>query len=201
LRQAGYLFFLMAEKREAGALPLLYALIRAPEGADCLFYGNAQEELPRIIVSLFDGQLAPLIALAEDERADMEGRTATFAAMAGIALLDEAPGKPMRTAIETYLCGVARDAHPGDAAFWGGWAICAATIGLERLRPEIDQACEDMRIDAAVFTRENFDPLFEQMREDPSGATSLGSEILFPVEDAVEEIRAMEERIEELICP
>ena len=176
LQQAAAIFFLMAEKREKRALPLLLALIRAPECADIIFGGNAQEELPRLIVSLFDHDVAPLVALAQDARADMDGRMAVFAALAGIALLDEKPGKPARTAIEAFLEGVGREAHPGDSVFWGGWGICAAIIGLERLRPEIDQACEDMRIDAAFLTREDFASMFERMRTDPTGAETLASE-------------------------
>ena len=56
-----------------------------------------------------------------------------------------------------------------------------------------------MRIDAAFLTREDFAPMFERMRTDPTGAETLASEMLYPVEDAVEEFRLMEERLAELL--
>jgi len=66
-----YAMFLLAQFRDQGAYPLIVQLCRLPrETLDGLLGDTITEGLPRIIASVFDGNLAPVKSLIEDSSID-----------------------------------------------------------------------------------------------------------------------------------
>jgi hypothetical protein len=185
----------MAQKRETKAFPLLCAIARAPVDGVVPMFGFAIEaSLSQLFASLFDGNVEALTGIAELDRLDPMMRTTAFDALAIIAILrPEFRGK-----IEDWL--VDFSARGEEEVYWDGWALAAATLGMERLRPHIEAAIEDMRIDAAFVDMATLEPLFALARQDPTGRLTLEEEGVGYIDDAITHLRLLEEEEDALMA-
>lgn len=82
-----YALYLLAQFRERSAYPLVLALCGLPQGGlDALIGDTITEGLPRIIASVFDGDIAPIKSVIEDASIDEYVRASAIRSLSILAL-------------------------------------------------------------------------------------------------------------------
>jgi yecA family protein len=123
--------------------PLLRLLgLDRAEYLDDLFGNALTESLPRVLISTFDGDAAPLFELCSQKSADEHLRWGVFDAIARLTF-DGAIPRP--TTVE-FLSRFEREnlANPGEAA-WEGWQDAIALLGIEELHDRVRATWRDER--------------------------------------------------------
>jgi yecA family protein len=123
--------------------PLLRLLrLDRAEYLDVLFGNALTESLPRVIISVFDGDATPLFELCSQKSADEYLRWGVFEAIARLTS-DGAIPRPMTV---EFLSRFEREnlADPGEAA-WEGWQDAIALLGVEELRDRVRATWRDER--------------------------------------------------------
>jgi hypothetical protein len=181
-----FILFLVAEAREKRAFPAVCRLAQDPEALETALGDGITESLAAILIGTWDGDLARLQSLIEDEAADEFARSAGFDALTWLAATGAVP---LETA-EAYL----RDLHgrlrpQADSFAWVGWQQAVARLGLESLRPLAEDVFRRGLVDESIMGLKDFEG---DLREGVEAGAADGRLALLarhrvaPIEDAVE---------------
>jgi len=140
----GYGIYLAAQARDARAYPLLCALARHPTRLEELIGDGVTEDIEALFVRLFDGDVAPLKALIEDEGAYEFVREGALYALAWLT----AEGRVPRETMRDYLAWLFDHLRPQRGAnyVWIGWQSAVAALGFAEFTPQVMQLYKDGRI-------------------------------------------------------
>jgi yecA family protein len=145
--QANLLFWgihaLGAARRTELYRPLMRLVSECPAGVLDPLLGAAQTEtLGRIIISVFDGNPAPLLDACADREVDGYARWELIGALARLTF----DGAIARETMLEFLDRFEREplAEPDDDA-WQGWQDAISLLGLEEMRERLGAACREGR--------------------------------------------------------
>ena len=163
--------------------PALIKFLRGPPSrVDDLLGDAVTETLTRIIAGMFDGDVAPLLALIMDLGVDEFVRDAAMGALAFLVF----DGRIERSVAVEFLARFDRErtAPPGDAT-WHSWMAAVALLGLGDFSQRVRLAFEDGRIPADVTNEGDFRQLLAAARERPEDATRFEDENWGYIDDVV----------------
>ena len=148
-----YAVHLLGDRGDTAAFDDLCALAGDPDRADLILGDALTETMPRILVSCFAGDPAPLQRLIERRDADAVIRGAALIALAYLA----AAKRLTRTALHAYLAGLYDRLSPDDDAFvWHAWVTAVGLLGFGALAGKADTVFEQGRIPPELGTRRDF---------------------------------------------
>ncbi len=189
---------LMAQQRETSVFPLLRALARSPEGAPAIF-DEGSPALARVMISLFDGDGASLMAIASAPDIAWFARDAVFETLSRAA----ATGAIDRAALHAWLAAMPAQfddatADPLDAPL-GAWALAVARLGFDDLMPAVRAMFAGIETepgeDADDGGLEDIEAIFRMAREEPDPLAVFSRDGLEPIADAVADLRRVEEAL------
>jgi hypothetical protein len=149
-----FLVHLLGSWREPRAYDLLCRVLRSdPDRLEAALGDASTTTIPRIIVMLFDGDLAPLLGVVEDDDADEFARSSMLEALVALVML----GKVGRAEAIAYAAEFRSRiaAAPGNAVWWG-WAMLVADLKAHELRPLVEAAFADEMIGEEYMSWEEF---------------------------------------------
>jgi hypothetical protein len=123
--------------------PLVRLLRLDGEILDLLFGDALTETMAKILVSVFDGDIAPLGALLVDSTSDGAVRFEGFAALSYLTQTGRVPREQTRDLLVRF--DEKRAAVEGDIA-WAGWEEAIALLGLRELEPRVQAARREERL-------------------------------------------------------
>ncbi|MBO0903899.1 DUF1186 domain-containing protein [Jiella sonneratiae] len=145
---------LLAEWGEMAAwLPLLRLFAARPRSFEDIF-GDDTMVARAVMLSLFDGELAPLEALILDERQAEFDRWIFIEILGRLAT----QGRTDRGRVEDFVRSLDERLTPRrDYAAWDGWMTTVAALGLADMRESVARAIAEERITDVGVTIEDFD--------------------------------------------
>ena len=187
--EAFFTVHLCAEKRHTAIFAPLCGMI-ARDSSIARWLGDAvTETLPGILIRVFDGDVDPLKRAVESPAGDEFARAS---ALSALAYLVRSKAALSDAQMVDYLRRILDGSRPRqDCIIWMAWAACAANLGYEELRPEVELLNEEGSIPGCDFTPDLFDERVELVSRDPSGLIGFHSDLLRPVESAIEAIESM----------
>lgn len=155
----------LAEMGETRAYPPLLRLLGSDEIRASWMLGDAiTETLAQILIAVFDGDLAGLIALMENEDADEFIRDAAFSTWTYLVL----EGVIDRNLAHRYLMDFgARQGTEAGNFVWNGWSTAIALLGFDDLMPLVRKACDDDRVEPMNADYDDYVSLLERTRSEP----------------------------------
>jgi hypothetical protein len=143
-----FVYHLLAEWRVTEAYrPLIRLLRRDPAFVDALMDDGITECGARVVVSVFDGDLEPIIETALDPDAEEFVRGQMLDALAMLALR----AAPLRPAVEDFLRRfptLADDRTPDIV--WCSWSTAVAALGLTDMTEAVREVYEGGLIDPLI---------------------------------------------------
>ncbi|GJD76702.1 DUF1186 domain-containing protein [Methylobacterium goesingense] len=134
----------LAGARDTRVFEPLARLLRLDgEILDLLFGDALTETMTKILVSVFDGDIAPLGALLVDSTSDGAVRFEGFAALTYLTKTGRVPREQTRDLLVRF--DEKRAAVEGDIA-WAGWEEAIALLGLRELEPRVQAARREERL-------------------------------------------------------
>src|SRR5262245_22443864 len=115
---------------------------RSEDDLRCILGGSSTETLPKIIISVFDGDTGTLIDACADSRIEGFVRCGLIGALARLTF----DGAVARDTMMAFLDRFEREplAAPDDDA-WQGWQDAIYLLGLEEMRERLRAACRTGR--------------------------------------------------------
>jgi hypothetical protein len=149
-----FIVHLLAQFREKRAYPLLMRLLAwDPERLDEVLGDAITSTVPRLVVSLFDGDPAPIHRVIENPEADQYVRSGLFEALAYLVHI----GKTDREETAKYLLDVYWSLQPQGSSFlWVGWQSAISMLGLVDFRSLVRKAFASGKIDPSIMGYEHF---------------------------------------------
>ena len=179
-----YIVHLCGEKREERVYRPLCQLIAEGEAIVDVLDDGVTETLCGVLISVFDGDLAPLQRAIESETGDEYARAA---ALGALGYLVRARTVLNDVAMRAYLRRLRHVMKPrGDSVIWMSWAATAANLGYVDLRLDVATLNKDQFILEADFTLEDFDSQARLAREDADGLRGFAADAVGPFDDAIE---------------
>jgi hypothetical protein len=147
--------YILGAKREQGAFRPLLRLLRLGDTEIHRLLGDAvTEDLPRIAISLFDGDADALFDAIADQRRDEFVRYSLFKTAAFLAF----EGRIERERIVRFLERFWEERLAEDGAYvWIGWIEAIGTLGLRFLAPLVEKAWSSGRIPANIMEPRHFE--------------------------------------------
>ncbi len=181
-----FALFLLAQKREAGAMPLLRVLLKNPDGAESIFADDGSMALSRVVVSMFDGDIDALKAIVEDHDCAGYVHETVIEAIGFLA----ASGATDRSSVERWLeqlpeVYASRDEPGGELLAWG---FVVARLGMSS---SVETAKEKLKLlgDEDGEAGEELDVLRQMAREEPDPLAAFERDGVGPVVDALADIK------------
>jgi hypothetical protein len=180
-----FALFLLAQKRDAAAMPTLRKLLKDPDGAASIFADDGSMALTRVVASLFDGDIGALMAIVEDEASAGYVFETVLEAAAWLA----AAGATDRAVVEQWI-----DKLPGlfaereDAAGSTlAWGFVAARLG----RTESVEAAKELlrAFGDEGEAAEELDMLLRMALEEPDPLAPFARDGVGPVDDAIADLK------------
>ena len=174
----------MAQARDTRALaPLLRLLRQDEESLDAVLGDAVTATLARVLVSLFDGDPAPLFRLILDSTVDDYARMALFSACTFLTL----EGRIDRAAMHDLLVRF-DDAQAAveEAPAWIGWEESIAHLGFRDLAARAAAARADGRITDEISDAAWFKEALRKAETKPNDRDRLGPYQYGYLDDAVE---------------
>ena len=137
-----YAIHMLAERRDTAALRPLCRLLRDPELAELVLGDALTDTLPRVLVSLWDGDPASLQAVATDAGANEWCRVAAIDALAFFARTGRIGAEPMGGVLRAIHASLPATGHPA----WYAWTEADATLALDAFVPDAEAAYADGRV-------------------------------------------------------
>ena len=163
-----FIIYLVAQQQEARAFPALCRLARDAEAMEVAIGDGITEDLAGILARTFDGSLETLAGLADAVETDDFIRGAAIGALT----LLTAQGRIPATTTEAVL----RDLHDRwvarddpDEWIWVSWQQAVALLGLDSLRPIVDEVFRTGRIEPSIMELGHFET---DLREGLATATA-----------------------------
>ncbi len=183
---------ILGARRLGAAYRPLVAFLKGPQDRIEGLLGDAiTENLPRILLGLFDGDEQPLRELVTDRSVDEFVRAAALSALTFLAF----EGRIDRAAFEAFLLrfDAARLAAADDDVMWHGWMTAVAVLGLTAAVPRVRAAFADGRITPEWCDEDDFDELLKAAIERPNDRTRLKAEQIGYIEDVVDALEKFSE--------
>lgn len=178
---------LFAEKRETRAWPLVAKLARSPDGLPAILGETMHWTGSALLISLFDGNAAPLFEMAGPKTSD--GLLAACA-LEAIAYLT-ATGGLSRGVTHEFLRDLADDDGFLDAdGLWDSWAVTVAMLGFADLLPKARAALSRGGLSPEEFDISDIEDLLKLSLEDPMAGFSR--EGVGPIDDAIAALRKIQ---------
>jgi uncharacterized protein len=188
-----FIVHLLGSWREPRAYELICRLLRShPERLDWEFGDALTSTLPRIVITLCEGDWAPWREVLEDDAANEFARSSLLEALPALV----GSGKASREDVTSYLTGLpSRLDAPSRHPLWAGWAGAIADLRATELYPAVREAFSLGRIDPEIMTREEFEADLQE-EETPSSvfAEPFGTDVVEELlgafafdEDAIDE--------------
>ena len=180
-----FAFYLLGEWRETQAYrPLTRLLRRESDFLDLLLGDAITEGTSRVIAGVFDGDLAPILEVIEDPRADMFVRIQMIDALVFIAR-DRPQAAPE---VKRYLEHFHRAAFEKPDLLWEAWGFAVAVLGLEELEPAVVQLYTDGVIPHQASRVEDFRRALREAVETGRSSRFDRSRRPMRIESAVDEL-------------
>jgi yecA family protein len=176
----------MAAARRGEICRPFVGLLHEPlERLEDLLGGAIIDSLPRIVVSVFDGDAAPLIAAIDDRTVDGYVRWGLLDALAQLAI----DGAIARDAALATLDRFERDrlAADGDPA-WAGWENAALRLAPGGFAERIRTAWSDGRSPKSNADQREVEMRLGREGADPAATGAKDRYAIAPIDDPAEEI-------------
>ncbi len=181
-------FHLLAEKADTATFAPLCRLLRDPERASLIFGDDGlAQSVPSILISTFDGDPAPLYALADNPAADAQLRGDVLMVLAYFARTRRISESDLYRHLAAMPHRAAQDEAPD---LWLGWVNAVGGMGFAGLAAQAEAMFQDDRVGPEMMDPADFWDDLREARENPgqrSGAVWRG---LGPVGSAVEFLAA-----------
>jgi hypothetical protein len=146
-----YAMYLLAQFREPAAYPLVLRFFSLPGEISLELTGDVvTEDLDRILASICDGDLDPLLKMIESPQINEWVRGSCLYALRAL-VAEEALE---RTAAIQVLFGLFQRLPRSQHQIWSNLAAVATDLGAVELLSQIDQAFADGRIDPMYISRD-----------------------------------------------
>jgi uncharacterized protein len=180
-----YVVHLLGEKADTGSYRPLCKLLHDRERADLIFGDEwLCTSAPAILISVFDGDRAPLAGLVADPGVDDTLRGEVLMVLAYLARTGRIP----EGEFYAYLAALPSElASNGPEYHWYAWACAVGGLGFGGLSLQAETMFRDGRIGANMMIPADFWADLRDAREDPGGTGAsvwhgigpLGSAISF----------------------
>ncbi len=192
------LFFIvhaLGEKGDTAAFPYLCRLVDDADRSDLILGDDAMTiTLPRILVSTFDGDPAPLQRLVESVTADDVIRGDALLVLAYLTRTRRLGDAWM----QEYLASLPDRLQPQEQHFvWFGWAEAVAALGYAGLAAAAEDLMRRGLIDPSLLTRKDFWQDLRDSQADPDGTTSAAWNMIGPMGSAVAELSSWGKDLDE----
>lgn len=146
---------ILAELRERRAYRPLVAFLRGDQELVESLLGDAiTETLPKVLISLYDGDMEPIRGLIEDRSVDEFVRDAGFAAWTYFAAQGEVTAEEARR----YLLHCLETLEPKKHShIWVSWIDAVTILGFADFRDAVRRVFEEQRLPPWVQTYEDFE--------------------------------------------
>ncbi len=181
--------YMQAEKSDATAFGPLCRLLLDHEAASTVLSDGITETLGRILVNLYDGDLAALAAVVEhggDEGDEEFIRSGALLAMAYLTRTGLIAHEEMRAHLLRWLDGLEPRSHN---AVWEGWALAVAHLGYTDLAGKVEELYRKEFIDPSVMRLQDFGNALQAAVEDPARMKGFEQDGTGPFRTAAEELR------------
>ena len=184
--------YMQAEKSDTSAFGPLCRLLLDHEAASIVLSDGITETLSRILVNLYDGDLAALAAVVEhgggqsDENDEEFIRHGALLAMAYLTRTGRIAHEDMRAHLLRWLDGLQPRSR---SAVWEGWALAAAHLGYADLAGKVEGLYRQEFIDPSVMRLQDFRKELHATVEDPARMKGFEQDGTGPFSTAAEELR------------
>lgn len=176
---------MLAEKRETAAFKPLCRLLRNTEATELILGDAVAATLTQLLISLYDGDSDALKSLIEDPDVDAFVRHAGLNAWAYFA----ANGAISRDEARAYLQTLARTMRPPEPHYgWVGIADAAILLGLDDLRPTVEDLMRRELISPEELDLEDFDSAMKQALADPGSKAAFEADHVYPFGSTIGEL-------------
>ncbi len=181
--------YMQAEKSDATAFGSLCRLLLDHEAASIVLGDAITDTLGRILVNMYDGDLAMLAAVVE--HGDNEGyqesiRYGALLAMAYLTRTGRIAHEEMRAHLLCWLDGLK---PRSESAIWEGWARAVAHLGYADLAGKVEELYLKDIIDPSVMRLWEFRKELQAAVEDPARMKGFEQDGTGPFGTAAEELR------------
>lgn len=175
---------LLAEFEEQKAFPPLIKFLRSdPERVEAALGDAITETLSRVIISIYDGNLALLKEMILERQVDQFVRFAGLQAMAYLTKV----GQIELQITELFLAECNKKLARGKEDFaWVGWQSAIALLGLKAFAPAVKEAFEVGRISPTHMSFASFESALRYTLENPEDMALFEKERLRPFKDTIQ---------------
>jgi len=181
-----FIVHLLAQFREELAYPLLMRLFSLDSNRLHRILGDGTTEtLPRIAISVFDGDPRPMQAVIENKEADEYARAGLFEALA--FLVKE--GRSDLVEFKRYLLRAYADLQPqGESHVWVGWQSAISMLGLTEFSDLVHKAFASGKIHPSNMRFDHFKKDLQAAVRDPNSHTRSAWSPLGYIDDTIGEL-------------
>ncbi len=177
---------LLGAWREKAAYRPIASLFRQPtDDLEFTLGDTTTATSHKIMAGVFDRDPRPLQAVISDPEADPFIRSRMCEALALVVLRGDVPTAEAARFFKSCLAELV----PQDQSqVWYGWQNAIAMLGLDALRPLVEQAFDRGLIDPLVTSFERFDENLRLMQQNPKLNPPLDDEDFSPLDDVIAEL-------------
>ncbi len=175
---------LLAEFGEQKAFPPLIKFLRSdPEKVEAALGDAITETLPRVIISIYDGNLELLKGMILDTRVDQFVRYSGLKAMAYLTRV----GQIELRITELFLAECSKKLPRGtEDHAWVGWQSAIALLGLKAFAPAVKEAFQNGQISPTHMPFTSFERALKYALENPEDMALFEKERLRPFKDTIQ---------------
>ena len=166
--------------------PLLRLLRRDRNELDRSLGQALTETLSSVLLSVFDGDVAPLLATIEDRATEEYARWAALGVLARLTFDGAHPRAATRALLERFEAE--GWVEPGNAA-WEGWQDAVQLLGFTQLAPRVRATWADGRNPQSEADQKYWE---EQLAAGPADAPRFADDRLCLIEDAAAILQRLE---------
>ena len=149
-----FLVHLLGAWREKRAYELLCRMLRSdPDRLEAALGDAITETVPRIIVTLCDGDWSPIREVIEDDEAYEFARSSMVEALGALVATEKVP----RDEVIDYLRPLSAHTDlPAKHPLWGSWALLISDLKAHELRSDVVDAFSRKLIPTEIVSRSDF---------------------------------------------
>lgn len=179
-----FVLHLLAERRETAAFVPLCRILADAETADLVLGDALAETLCGLLISLFDGDAAPLQALVEAAAAEDAVREGALLALAYLTRTGRWPGEAMRAYLRRLRQELPQESH----MVWLGWVLAVAHLGYADLAGEAETLLRTGLVPKGVMAAGDFWRDLRRTLDDPASMAGFDHDHVGPFTDAIGEL-------------
>jgi len=180
-----FAFHLLGAWREKGAYRSLARFLRLPAAQIDEVLGDATtSSTHRVLAAVFDGDPLPLYDVIHDPGADEFVRSRICETLAMLAHRGQMPREEARR----FLHDSFDHLRPRRGNFvWNGWQSAIAMLGLVELKPLVERAFREKRVDPTWLGFKDFEDDLDKVLRQPDAPPWASDEGYSPFGDPIEE--------------